>query len=218
LSSLLPEKISNSYCRPEFALFAFLAIFAVASCGSPEKEKMKLYGKGQALYADSEYEKAGKEFENALQVDPKFADALYMLGMTHLMRGDTEEAYFYLNMAEKADPTNLKTQIQLGELLLISGHPDRAMEKAERILAEDPGNYEAQLLEAKIRLFDKEAPKAARLLEEMIGKGARRPEPFLLLAKAYLDDGNMKSAKESLMRGIDASDNAILLHQMLSDI
>jgi len=218
LNNRPPKKIGDEYFRPVFALLVFLALFAFTSCGSPEEKKMKFYNKGHALYANSEYEKAVAEFENALQVDPKFVDARYMLGMTRWMQGDLEGAYIFLSRIAAADPTHLKTQIQLGELLLIGGHPERAMENIERVLAMDPGNIEGLLLKARIYLSGEEAYKGMAFLEEMILSGVRGPEPFLLLAKAHLGDGNVKGAEEVLLRGIAADDNSIRLRRMLLDV
>ena len=64
----------------------FLVILVTLSCGGPEQKKMKFYNKGKSLYEKGDYVKAQLEFKNALQIDPKFADAYYMLGMVALSR------------------------------------------------------------------------------------------------------------------------------------
>ena len=213
-----PEKVRSGYFREAFTLLVLLVLFSFASCGSQEEKKMKFYNKGHALYADSEYEKAAVEFGNALQVDPKFADAHYMLGMTRRMQGNLEGAYLSLNRAVAADPTHLKAHIQLGELLLAGGHPDQAMEKVKRVLAVAPGNTDARFLEVEILISGNETDKAAALLEAMISNGVRGPEPFLLLAKAHLGGGNVKGVEEALLRGIAANDNSIQLRRVLTDV
>jgi tetratricopeptide (TPR) repeat protein len=56
-------------------------ILSVLSCGGPEEKKMKFFNKGKSLYEKGDYVKASLEFKNALQIDPKFSQAYYMLGM-----------------------------------------------------------------------------------------------------------------------------------------
>ena len=71
-------------------LVACLAI--VAACGGPEARKQKFFEKGKALYEKGDYVRAGLEFKNAIQVDPKFAEGYYMLGMTELRKKDIKKA------------------------------------------------------------------------------------------------------------------------------
>ena len=51
------------------------------ACSGPEEKKLKFYNKGKALYEKGDYVKAKLEFKNAIQIDPKYADAYYMMGM-----------------------------------------------------------------------------------------------------------------------------------------
>jgi cytochrome c-type biogenesis protein CcmH/NrfG len=82
--------------------------------------------------------KAGLEFKNTLQIDPKFPDGYYMLGMTQLMRGDLPHADGSFNKAVELEPDHLQAQIQLGKILVAAGKRDEAMEKAEHVLKKEP--------------------------------------------------------------------------------
>jgi Flp pilus assembly protein TadD len=53
---------------------------------------MKFYEKGKAFYDKADYVRAGLEFKNAIQIDPKFAEARYMLGMANLQQGNVRGA------------------------------------------------------------------------------------------------------------------------------
>jgi len=68
---------------------AIILIFSIlAACSGPEEKKVAFYNKGKALYEKGDYVKAALEFKNAIQIDLKYADAYYMLGMVALMRHD----------------------------------------------------------------------------------------------------------------------------------
>jgi Tfp pilus assembly protein PilF len=69
-----------------FILILTVILTVVVGCGGPEAKKMKFYDKGKALYDKGDFVRASLEFKNAIQIDPKFADAYYMTGMCSMKR------------------------------------------------------------------------------------------------------------------------------------
>jgi len=65
---------------------------------------MKFYNKGKALYEKGDFVKAELEFKNAVQIDPKFADGHYMLGMVSLRKGNIRGAYGAFSKAVELSP------------------------------------------------------------------------------------------------------------------
>ncbi|MDD2338639.1 MAG: tetratricopeptide repeat protein, partial [Geobacteraceae bacterium] len=155
-----------------------LALLLSMGCSGPEAKKMKFYGKGKTLYEKGDMVKAALELKNAIQIDPKFADAYYMLGMVEMKLGNLKNSYGYLTKATELAPGNMKAQIQLGKLFLAGGAPDKAMEKAELVLKREPKNEDAMLLKATVLLSKKEGEKARELLEGMIAQGLRKPDVY----------------------------------------
>ena len=97
---------------------------AMIACGSQEEKKMKFLEKGKTLYEQGDYVKAQLEFKNALQIDPKFADGYYWLGMIRQHEGNWKQAYGSFAKAAELDPDHLKAQLQLGRLLLLARNAD----------------------------------------------------------------------------------------------
>ena len=93
---------------PLVVLAICLIALIVSGCGSPEEKKMKFYGKGKALYEKGDYVRAKLEFKNAAQIDPKYSDAYYMLGLTALKQGSLREAYGNLSKAVDSTPPTRK--------------------------------------------------------------------------------------------------------------
>jgi TolA-binding protein len=94
-------------------LCTLLVLTLIAGCGGPEQKKMKFYNKGKALYEKGDYVKAGLEFRNAIQIDPKFADAYYMGGMVALRQGDYRRAFGGFSKVVELDPKHIKANIEL---------------------------------------------------------------------------------------------------------
>ena len=128
-------------------LIIALALFTVG-CSGPEEKKMKFYNKGKELLEKGDYVKASLEFRNALQIDPKFPDAYYMLGLVELRKGEVRKAYGAFAKTVELDPKHYDAQIQMGNLLFMGKQIDQAMEKAEFVLKDNPTHENALLSRA----------------------------------------------------------------------
>jgi len=180
-------------------LLPVLVAALMSACSGPDEKKMKFYNRGMEYYGNTEYVKAGLEFKNAIQIDPKFDNSYYMLGMTQMMRGDFGGAYKSLGRATELNSGMLPAQVQLGKLLVSAGERDKAMERAEIILREDPGNEDAQILKAAVFLAGNEYGKARAHLEGMLSRGVTKPDVYMLLAASYTRDKEYRSAEGVLV-------------------
>src|SRR6266567_186 len=95
-----------------------LAINLLVACGGPEQKKMKFLGKGKGFYEKGDYTKAALELKNAIQIDPKFADAWYLMGMVELKKGNLRGAFGDFNKTIELDPKNLKAHYEVGKMFL----------------------------------------------------------------------------------------------------
>src|SRR5215472_1162941 len=75
------------------ALMAVLLVSATGCKGNPEKAKKKYLESGLSYVNKKQYDAAVIQFKKALQVDPKYADAHYQLGLTYLRQGRGQDAY-----------------------------------------------------------------------------------------------------------------------------
>jgi Tfp pilus assembly protein PilF len=192
-----------------------IAIMA-AACGCQEQKKMKFYHKGKTLCQKGDYAKAAHEFENAIKIDPRFADAHYMLGVV-LQKEDVKAAYDALSKATELDPHHAKAQVQLGRILLVSGEPDKSLERVELALKDEPENEDALLLKGAIMIARKDPSGARKYMEELIKSGITQPDAFLILASACLQEQNMTGAEKALLKGIEANPQSKTLYLSLID-
>src|ERR1700723_3975617 len=130
-----------------FLISLLIAAFTLASCSfNPEVKKKKFLDKGIAYFDKGQYREANIEFENAIQIDPKFAEAHYRLAQSFLKQGDWSHAYQELGRTVEFDPKNWKAQLALGNILLAGRQYQPAHDRAQTILQGDPNNPQAQLL------------------------------------------------------------------------
>jgi len=189
-----------------------VAVSLLLACGGPEEKKAKFFGKAKELFERGDLVKARLEVKNALQIDPKFAEAYGLLGRIEMQAGDFRAAYGALEKAVELDPGMITAQVALGKLLLVSGQPDKAMEKAELALAKDPADPEALMLKGTVFLAQKDLGSASRIFEGLLQKGVKTPELYLALATAHARANDLPRAEKALLDGIAANKDSAALH------
>src|SRR5271169_4220450 len=93
------------------ALLALLLVSATGCKSNPEKAKKKYLESGLSYVDKKQYDAAAIQFKKALQVDPKFAEAYYQLGLVYLRQQRGKEAYEQLTIATNLDPKNIKAHL-----------------------------------------------------------------------------------------------------------
>lgn len=199
-------------------MFLFCTLALLPACSGPEAKKQKFISKGKALYEKGDYVRARLELKNAIQIDPKFAAAHYLLGMAELKQGNLGGAFGELNKASELNPRDLEAQVQVGKLLLMQGTADKAQEKATLVLRAQPQHEEGVLLQAAICLATKEPVRAVALMTEMLKRGVNRPDAFLLLASAHRALKDDMAAEKTLLAGVKANAGSLALQRMLADL
>jgi len=204
--------------RRRFPGLLLLACFLLVACGGPEAKKAKFLERGKEYYAKKDFVKAGLEFKNAIQIDPKFAEAYYRLGLSQLSRGDIRGTYGSLSKATELDPKLLPAQTQFGRLFLMVGEHAKAMEKAELVLKSAPDDVDAQLLKGAALVAGKETGKARTYMEGLLAKGIVHPDAYLILARIHTQEKNSRGAEAVLLEGLKGNPKDVPLHRALADL
>jgi tetratricopeptide (TPR) repeat protein len=181
----------------------------IAGCSSPEERKLKFYHKGTILFEKGDYVKAALEFKNTIQIDPKFSDGYYMLGMTALRKGDLRQAYAVLSKAVMLNPDHSKARIELGKIHLTAGEQDKAGQQADLVLQNEPDNDDALTLKAAVLLVADRLPESKAILEGLRHKGLTKPEISIMLSNIHLKQKENGKAYEVLRQAATANPNSV---------
>ncbi len=193
-------------------ILALLVAVSFCACSSMEEKRDKFQASGQALFKKGDYVRARLQFQNALQIDPKFATAYLWLGKTELTLKNPQGAYGALNQAVELKPDLAEAQILLGNLLLMAKQLDKAKEKAELVLKQDPKNSDALMLSASLAMVQSQPQKALEVLA-----GVRRLDPgkvsaYYLAASILTKEKKPAEAAAILEQGIKVNPKAINLY------
>jgi len=117
---------------------ALLIIPLLAGCQAPEVRKQKAYEKGLVFMETGETRKAILEFRNAIQIDPKFADARYGLGLCLLKQENYGAAALELKKVREAKPELTELKPYLAEAFVGAGEFEDGRQLCEELIAENP--------------------------------------------------------------------------------
>ena len=191
---------------------ALLVTVSFCACSSMEGKRDKFLASGQALYQQEDYVRARLQFQNALQIDLKFAAGYLWLGKTELKLQNPRGAYGALNQAVELNPNLTEAQILLGDILLMAKQLDKAKEKAELALKQEPQNTDALLLSASLAMAQSQPQKALEVLAEVRRLDPGKLSAYLLEAAILAKEKKLEGAAAILEHGIKANPKAVHLY------
>src|SRR6516164_5677527 len=112
-----------------------LALAVLAACSrNPAKYKAAFLSGGEKYAKEGKYQEAVIQFRNAIEIDPRFAEAHHQLALAYIKLKNSQLAYRELLTATELDPNNLDAKLELTALLLAAHRYDDAQKAAEGII------------------------------------------------------------------------------------
>src|SRR5579863_2279529 len=90
----------------------------------PNVRKQKYFASAEKYYAEGKYREAAIQYSNAVQIDPRFAQAHYQLSQTYLKLGDGARASQELFRTVELAPDNYRAHTDLANLLVTVRNTD----------------------------------------------------------------------------------------------
>lgn len=186
-----------------FLLCSLIAAVLTGCSRDPNIRKQKYLASGDGYFKENKFREAAIQYANAIQVDPRFAQAHYQLGETYLKLNDLNRAYQELSRAVELFPDNYPAHVDLANLL-ISGRDLKQAQAHLDLLRErqpnSPDTYEAW---ANFYSAQNNLGAAMSEMQKGIAADPSRSESYLNLALLQLRgnlpdqaEGNFKKAAE----------------------
>ncbi len=154
---------------------------------------------GNKFAQDKKYQEAVREYETAVRLDPKNADANLLLGLTLANTGDLERAVQYSAAAVQLKPT-YAGYYNLGLIYANQGKFDQAVEAYEKAVQLNPKSYQTWyqlgLVYAAALKFD----KAIEAYQKVLELNPKFPAAYQGLGGAYFWSGNTEAAYEQVAK------------------
>ena len=182
---------------------SLLACLPISCSRNPNIRKQKYYASGLRYFQKAKYREAAIEFQNALQIDPRYRDAHYQLARCYLRSGVWNRAYTELMRAIEAGPHNWKARMQLADLLLAAGQDKEALEEAQQVLSECPDNPDARALLANAHAMLGNPQESLKDIQRAIQLAPDRSDFYVSRAEIQARAKHFSAAEESFKRAID---------------
>jgi len=200
---------------------ASILIFSVTACGGADERKVKYLEKGKTYLADKNYDKARIELKNVLQIDPKFAEAHFLMGRLEESGNEIAKAVGNYRKAIELDPSYVLAKVKLSKIYVIAG-TDETIKEAKQLLGEieksGADTPESELIRATIEYKTGSKEKATLALESIIEKDIKLVEGVLLLANIYAKNEEYDKARVLLIKGSKNNPENIKLRITLAQL
>lgn len=159
------------------------SLFSETVIVSPNSAKTQL-NYGTILRKQKMYQRALKHLNKAVEIYPKYAGAVSMIGFVYGEMANQEQAINWYNRALAIDPLDLPTNVRLAQILLNAGKLDEAEHHLKQALTRDATDFEAQLGMAALAYVRGDMKGATKILDH--------------LEKIEPNDVNLKALRESV--------------------
>ena len=155
---------------------------------------------GQAWWGRSEFQKGLDEFQRAVRLDPKSAEAQLRTGYAYYLLGNTILAKRYLTAALKLDPDLPLANLSMGHLLAGEGAWEEAIPLLEKYAGLRPNDFEVRLKLGQIYLDHRQYDKALVQLQQAERLAPQEKRIQYVLGKLYSAEGKTDLAKQAFAK------------------
>lgn len=177
-------------------------IVLLAACSSPDEKAARFYQKGMEYLEAGNDSGARLEFNNALQINPKMADAFSALAKLDEKTKNWKGVYSNMQQVLAIDPNRLEARQKLGQLYLAGGEIDKALDEAETILKLQPADPTAIALRSAVYVSKGRVEEAIQELRGLLAKDQGNIEATAVLAAALLKNMQYAEALKTLDQGL----------------
>ncbi|MDH3979079.1 MAG: PEP-CTERM system TPR-repeat protein PrsT [Gammaproteobacteria bacterium] len=189
----------------------FFAVL-VLQPGNPEA----LLGRARIAYHRQEREKASELIEEALQRDPRNADAWMMKGGLLSGAGDQKGAISAYRRALDIDPEMSAARAGKTAAHIALGEYAPALAEIAAIRGRYPDNYMAHYLEALVHFRKQDMNRALTSIHNALGAAPRHLPSQLLAGSIYYRKGQYRQAEEYLRKYWNARPGEIQATRLLA--
>jgi len=152
----------------------------------PNVRKQKFLESGNRYRDQGKFREAAIQYANAVQVDPRFAEAHYQLGETYLKLSDPRRAFNEFSRTVDLAPDNYSAHLELANLLIVNRQPKDAEPHLDAMRQKQPDSPDTHIAWAHYYAAKDEMAPALQEMQKAIAADPSRSESYLNLALLQL--------------------------------
>jgi TolB-like protein/DNA-binding winged helix-turn-helix (wHTH) protein/Flp pilus assembly protein TadD len=155
---------------------------------------------------DWDFDAAGKEFQQAIELNPGYATAHHWYAWHLSLVGRNEEAILEMRKAENLDPLSLIINADLAELLVLAHSYDESIRQSKKVIEMDAAFALAHNQLGQAYLQKHMNGEAVAELQKAVQLSDGSPTCLANLARAYVASGR-KGEAEKILRDLKTRSN-----------
>ena len=195
-----------------------LASHLLTACDGADVRKAKYLEKGKTFIQEKNYEKAKVELKNVIQIDPKYAEAYYLMGTVAEAEQSWQQALGLYTKATELDKEHLNAHARLGRFYLLMGHQNKARDEMELVLEKNPDHLLGRLLKAGILQKGGNSQAAMYEAQKLVEEFPTDLEAVLFLAGVYLSKDENDKVIQLLSDSIGKNVDDVTLRSLLAQV
>ena len=198
------------------ALTSLVAVaMLIAGCGGAKSRFASHMRRGQDYFQNGDYAKAGVEFRNAMQIEPKDPQARVMAARTAEKTGQLRNAYGLLQSVVEDHPEDADARTELGRLLISVGQPKQGLEIIKPVLVKQPNDATLLALRGAAEAGLKDGTAARADADRAVALDPKNLDALGLRAALYRQDGDLPAAIKLMSDASTAQPAVADFHQVL---
>jgi tetratricopeptide (TPR) repeat protein len=202
---------NGSRFRYAVAALCVLAAVLTGCSRDPNVRKQKYLESGQRYFDKGQYREAEIQFENAIQVDTRFADAHYKLALAAMKLQQWPTAYQELLTTVQLQPEHYAAHLDMANLLILGRQFNDAKEHLDLLAQKQPDNPDVYLARANYYAATNNTTAALADMQKALQLDPNRSDAYLNLALLQVRgqqwdtaEGNFKKAVELSPKSVNA--------------
>ncbi len=172
---------------------------------SPEVKKQKYLESGQRYFDKGQYQEAAIQFENAIQIDDRFADAHYKLALTAMKLQQWPAAYQQLSKTIELQPDNYPARLDFANLLILGHQFNDAKEQLDVLAQKEPNNPDVFVARANYYAGTNNISAALADLQQALKLDPNRSDSYLNRAVLEVHGQQWDAAEADFKKAVELS-------------
>ena len=197
---------------------AIVASLMLAGCTGRDDRFSLHLSKGLDFFEREDFDKAGVEFRNALQVNPRKAQIHYWIGRHAEATRQWQQAFGAYLKGLEHEPDHVDSKVRLARLYLMVGDLARAEKRIVEIRVARPDDPNGAALQASLLAargdLAKAVGEAVRILEQAPGHA----EATAIVTEQLIRSNEVQKARGVLEREIASNPRSIELRQLYGNL
>ena len=199
-------------------VLAAIVAGVLTGCGGAHARFVSHLHRGQEYFASGNLDKAGVEFRNAAQIEPKNPEALYYSGRLAERRGNIAEAVGLYLGAIDSSPDFQPARASLGKLFVFGGAAQRALDTIAPGIEKHPTDPDLLAARAAARLQLKDEANALKDAQTAHQVSPTNENAIAVLASIYSRQGDDNRAISVVSEAVQQVPASVDLRSVLTNL